>query len=101
MSPAGVECSEVLKKLSEFKNSNGDRFRLRRLGVFGSHARGDASAQSDIDIVFETDEPNLFRTSRLRQELEALLDRHVDIVRLREDMNPRLRERIMDEARYA
>jgi predicted nucleotidyltransferase len=32
--------------------------------------------------------------------LERLLARHVDVVRLREDMNPRLKKRIMQEARY-
>ncbi len=53
-----------------------------------------------MDVVFETDAPNLFRTSRMRQELETLLARRVDVVRLRPHMNPRVRARILREARY-
>ena len=71
-----------------------------RLGVFGSVARDEAGAESDVDIVFETDAPNLFRTAHLREELEQWLARPVDIVRLRPTMNSALRERILLEARY-
>ena len=53
-----------------------------------------------MDVVFETSEPNLFRTSRMKQELEELLSRRVDVVRLRERMNPRLKQRILRETRY-
>jgi predicted nucleotidyltransferase len=36
----------------------------------------------------------------MRAELERLLARPVDVVRLRERMNRRLRQRILQEARY-
>lgn len=71
-----------------------------KLGVFGSVARDEAGNESDVDIVFETDDPNLFRTAHLRQELEEWLGYPVDIVRLRPRMNLALRERILREARY-
>ena len=61
---------------------------------------GQAQEDSDVDVVFETSEPNLFRTSRMKQELEELLARRVDVVRLRDRMNPRLKQRILREARY-
>jgi predicted nucleotidyltransferase/uncharacterized protein with HEPN domain len=69
--------------------------------VFGSFARGEARSDSDVDIVFETNEPNLFRTARMRAELESLLARPVEVVRLRERMNRRLRQRILQEARLS
>ncbi len=62
--------------------------------------RAQAHEDSDVDVVFETSEPNLFRTSRMKQELEQLLARRVDVVRLRERMNPGLKKRILQEARY-
>jgi hypothetical protein len=57
-------------------------------------------SKGDVDIVFETNEPNLFRTARMRAELESLLARPVDVVRLRERMNRHLRQCILQEARY-
>lgn len=90
----------VLEQLRRFKQARGADFRVSRLGVFGSVARDEAGAESDIDIVFETDDPNLFRTAHLRQELEQWLGYPVDIVRLRPTMNAALRERIIREARY-
>ena len=90
----------VLEQLRRFKQARGVDFRVSRLGVFGSVARDDAGAESDVDIVFETDDPNLFRTAHLRQELEEWLGSPVHIVRLRPAMTAPLRERILLEARY-
>jgi len=93
-------CEMLLAKLRVFRERYGAEYELESLGVFGSFARGEATEDSDVDVVFETSSPNLFRTARMRQALEDMLARHVDVVRLREDMNPRLKERIMREARY-
>lgn len=91
---------DVLARLRAFKDSRRAEYALSSLGVFGSFALGRANETSDVDVVFETREPNLFRTSRMKQELEELLARRVDVVRLRERMNPRLKQRILREARY-
>lgn len=95
-----MDRDEILRKLREYKIDSGGKHRVSELGVFGSVARGEDQEDSDVDTVFETDEPNLFRTARLKLELEALLSRPVDIVRLRGGMNPRLKERILAEARF-
>ncbi len=91
---------DILVLLAQFKRRRGSDYGLKRIGVFGSVARGDAGADSDVDVVFETDRPNLYRTSSLRQELQGLLKRPVDVVRLRPRMNPTLRDSIEREARY-
>jgi len=52
------------------------------------------------DIVFDTDAPNLFRTSRLLQDLREWLGRPVDLVQLRGLANPRLKTRVEREAVY-
>jgi predicted nucleotidyltransferase len=100
MKKAVATTEDVLDRLRAFKECHQTEYALIALGVFGSFARGQAYASSDVDVVFETSEPNLFRTSRMRQELEDLIMRRVDIVRLRERMNPRLRQRILQEVRY-
>ncbi len=86
--------------LKTFKEQHAEDYHLRALGYFGSYARNEATAESDVDIVFETEAPNLFRTSRMRQDLVEWLGRPVDVVRLRRMMNPRLKARIQKEAVY-
>lgn len=86
--------------LKAFKEQHAEEYHLRALGYFGSYARNEATAESDVDIVFETEAPNLFRTSSMRQDLVEWLGRPVDVVRLRRMMNPRLKARIQKEAVY-
>ncbi len=92
--------SEVLEVLGRCKAEFADRYGVTSLGVFGSVARDDASEDSDVDVVFETSTPHLFRTVRMKREFEALLRRRVDVVRWRERISPRLKARIAREAVY-
>ena len=100
MTDAQIHTSDILEKLRRFYEIHADDYHLKRLGVFGSVARGDASSDSDVDVVFETTAPNLLRMSGLRIELEELLALPVDVVRYRTNMNPRLKRRIEREAVY-
>jgi len=92
--------SEVLEILGRHKAEFAERYGITALGVFGSVARDEAGQQSDVDVVYQTDAPNLFRTVHLKRELEAILHRRVDVVRWRERINPRLKARIAREAVY-
>lgn len=74
----------------------------RRLDVFGSAARGDFDpATSDIDFLVEFDElpPKAYADAYfgLRESLERLFGRPVDLVTARSIENPFLRERIEAE----
>lgn len=50
--------------------------------LFGSAARGEDSAASDIDLLVEMRDPSLARIADLGGKLEALLDRRVDVLTL-------------------
>jgi predicted nucleotidyltransferase len=39
--------------------------------------------ESDVDILFDTDAPNLFMTAMMKQDLEKLLGRPVDLLQVR------------------
>lgn len=95
-----ISPEQLQKLLREFKNQRGESLRLTALGYFGSYARGEARPDSDVDIVFKTDYPNLLLTSRLRLDLIELLNRPVDVIRYRENMNPRFKSRLSREAIY-
>ena len=84
--------------LKMFKAQRGAEYRLRALGYFGSYAHNTATPESDVDIVFDTDAPNLFTTAMMKQDLEELLGRPVDVLQLRGLTNPRLKARIEKEA---
>ncbi len=89
--------AELLSLLRSHQESWAKRFHLRRIGLFGSTARNEATASSDVDVWVELDPLIPFPTVHLKQELEALLQRPVDLVRLRERMNPALRQAILRE----
>jgi uncharacterized protein len=66
--------------------------------VFGSVARGEADAESDIDLLIDV-EPGrtLFDISELLMDLQELLGHNVDIV-TEKGLHNRVRERVLKEA---
>jgi len=91
---------DVLRILGSHRGELADRYGVTRLGIFGSVARNEASDDSDVDIVVETQVPDLLMMVNLKEDLEQLLQRKVDLVRYRVCMNPFLKKRIDNEARY-
>ena len=70
------------------------RYHLTAIGLFGSVARGEQRPGSDIDIWVQLDPLTPYALVHLKHELEDLLQAPVDVVRLRETMNPALQQRI-------
>ncbi len=87
----------VLSLLSDFKKNYGEKYGIIEMGIFGSFARGDACDDSDIDIWVKTETPDPFKIVHMKEFLETITDRNVDIVRMRDKMNPYLKEIIMNE----
>jgi len=76
------------------------RYGVSKLGVFGSHVRGDQDESSDIDIVVEMDRPNMFRAFfSLKLYLSQLLGAEVDLG-LEHALKPAVREQVRKEIRY-
>ena len=76
------------------------RYGVSRLEVFGSVSRGDASTESDVDLLYEL-APGArlgWRIEDLAAELSALLGRRVDLVS-RNALHDRLRDDVIAEAR--
>ena len=92
--------SKMLQLLKVYKEKSSDQYGIKRLGLFGSYAIGAATQKSDIDIVVEMDVPDLFKLVHIKEELEQLLGKHVDIVRNRSKMNPFLKKQIEKKAIY-
>lgn len=69
------------------------------LRVFGSVARGEESSESDIDFLIRLERNRtLLDLSCLKQDLEQLLGRSVDVVS-EGGLGPRMRARVLEDAR--
>ncbi len=92
--------NEAIQKLKEFKEKNADKYAIDQIGIFGSLARDEARDDSDIDICFKSKVADMFMLVHIKDELSTLFSKSVDIVRVREKMNPYLKNRISKEAIY-
>jgi predicted nucleotidyltransferase len=72
---------------------------VRTLLLFGSYARGEQTAASDVDLLAEFSRPiTLFGLGSLQAHMEGLLGRRVDVGAL-DGLRPQLRHKVMSEAR--
>jgi hypothetical protein len=78
------------------------RWRVKELALFGSVLRDNFGPQSDLDVLvsFEPDAPwTLWDLSRMREELEELFGRKVDLIEQEGLENPFLRHAILTTKR--
>ena len=88
----------ILKKLAEHRDELESRFGVESLSLFGSVARNEAAAESDVDILVAfVQTPGLFGFLELKEYLENLLQRPVDLV-TRNAIKKQFREQILQEA---
>ncbi len=57
-----------------------DNFGVGRIGLFGSFAKGEQRADSDIDILIEFEKPIGLKFVELAEYLEKVLGREVDVL---------------------
>lgn len=71
------------------------RYGVRRAGLFGSFARGEAADDSDVDVLYESPpDMGLFAAAAMGNDLEAVVHRRVDLVTF-SALRSALRDRIM------
>ncbi len=88
------ECIILLKKcMNILKNKYG----ITSLALFGSTARGEQREGSDIDLFVDTKTPNPFLLMDAKEFLEKETGSSVDIIRNHQNLNPRLRKRILKD----
>ncbi len=84
--------------------ANGDlmreRFTVRSIGLFGSHARDEAGPDSDIDLLVEFETPTFDHYMDLKFFLEDLFGTEVELV-MADTVKPRLKPYISQQVIYA
>ena len=91
---------EQILQIIEVNREKIKGFGVRRLGLFGSAARGEASEGSDLDFVVELEKKTFDIYMDLKEFLEELFGCRVDLV-MKDAIKPRLREPILKETLYA
>ena len=57
------------------------RYFIKRAAIFGSAAKGNMDANSDVDLLIEAEEGfTLFKMLKLEEEISELIKRKVDLV---------------------
>ncbi|OGU75467.1 MAG: nucleotidyltransferase [Ignavibacteria bacterium RBG_16_34_14] len=72
--------NEIKKQLELHKQRIKDKYHIKSIGIFGSVARGDATLNSDVDILVEFEKPIGLDFVSLGDELEEILSVKVDLV---------------------
>ena len=94
-----MDREEILKTLASHRRELEKRG-IRSLSVFGSVARGETGANSDVDVLVELlpeAHVGLFGLVDLKEFLEATLGRSVDVV-TPDGLRLWMRERVLEEA---
>jgi len=78
----GMKRDEILRILSENKAIWQEHYGIRRIGLFGSFARGEEQTNSDVDLFVEFDRERIDLEKYLQfiEEVENIFGRKVDII---------------------
>lgn len=72
--------------------------KVRKAYLFGSYARGEATKESDVDILVEPGEKlTLFDLGRINGELSEKLGKAVDTIASLDDLDPRMRSGVLHD----
>jgi len=93
---------EIKAILKEHKKDVVLKYRVIKIGIFGSFVRGEQRRQSDVDILVEFNQrniPGLLKFIEMERYLEKVLRKKVDLVR-KGGIRPELRKVILKEVVY-
>jgi len=94
---SGLE--DIEKILKKHKELLRERFFVEKIGVFGSYSRGEETPESDVDILVELFEPLGWEFFDLKEYLEEILAKKVDLG-TENAIRPQLRDKILKEVIY-
>jgi len=91
---------EIQQILTEYMPEIREKFKVKSIGIFGSHVRDKQKKGSDIDVLVEFSEPiGLFKFMDLEEYLENIFQAKVDLVS-KKALKPYIGENILSEVVY-
>ncbi|MGN0048640.1 MAG: nucleotidyltransferase family protein [Bacteroides sp.] len=88
--------TEYLAILKSYFDNRARGLGVTRMALFGSVARKEQTADSDVDVAYEG-APNLLLRIRMKLELEELFGCRVDLIRLRSQLKDTLLDNNMQK----
>ena len=86
--------------LRKHKQELKKRFKLKKIGIFGSYVRDKQGKRSDVDILVEFKEPvSLLEFVAIERHLSELIGKKVDLV-MKSALKPRIGKHILKEVMY-
>lgn len=94
------ERDKILDILRVFKINNADKYGIESLALFGSVARNEQIATSDVDILISLKTPSLYLYAGLKNDLESILCREVDIISAKSKLRAEFMNSIKEDLIY-
>ena len=91
---------QILSMLKVYYLCNKDELGIERIGLFGSFARGEAKAESDVDIIVSLKKPDLYQYAIITRHLEVVFGRHVDLVSAKSKLGEEFRSQLEKDVIY-
>ncbi len=92
--------NDILVELRNISSELEVKFGIKKIALFGSYARGEATEDSDIDIlVLEMARKNGFIIASAKRYLSEYLDASVDLG-LYDSLRPFIKRRILEDIIY-
>ena len=90
------ELEKVKRTIAKHRDELSGKFEVKEIGVFGSYARGEQKKSSDVDIVVRFGKPVGWEFLDLKEFLEHILKKKVDLVTF-QALRPKMRDQILKE----
>ncbi len=93
----GNNLSDIKEPLQKLYPKLKQKYRIAKLGIFGSFARNEQREDSDLDLLVTFEEtPGLFKYIELENFISDSLGIKVDLV-MEEALKPTIKERVLNE----
>jgi len=90
---------EIEKILKNHKPELKSKFKVEKVGIFGSYIHGKQTKISDVDLLVKLSEPIGWEFIDLKEYLEKVLSVKVDVVTINA-LKPQLKDLILNEVVY-
>ena len=93
------ELDKIKSKLKEKRNFLKEKYYVEKIGIFGSVSKGTDSPDSDVDVLVEFNGPIGWDIIELKEYLETVIGREVDLVSIKA-LKTQLKSEILSEVIY-
>lgn len=90
---------QIEQSLKEIKPLLAKKYKVKKIGYFGSYATGEETSKSDVDVLVEFSEPIGWEFFDLHEFLEKKLNKKVDLVSIKA-LKDQLKDIILSEVKY-